>query len=69
MPSVKVKIFGQSQESLRQIIKGLAHEVKNPLGGIRGAAQLLSKELANQGLSRIHRDHYGGGGQATNARR
>ena len=40
-----------SQESLRQIIKGLAHEVKNPLGGIRGAAQLLSKELANQGLA------------------
>ena len=41
----------ESQESLRQIIKGLAHEVKNPLGGIRGAAQLLGKELGDQGLS------------------
>lgn len=29
----------------RDLIKGLAHEIKNPLGGLRGAAQLLSKEL------------------------
>jgi len=35
----------QAQASLRQIIRGLAHEVKNPLGGIRGAAQLLAREL------------------------
>ncbi len=41
----------EAQESLREIIKGLAHEVKNPLGGIRGAAQLLSKELATQELT------------------
>lgn len=41
----------QAQASLRQIIKGLAHEVKNPLGGIRGAAQLLSKELPDPALS------------------
>lgn len=27
------------------LIRGLAHEVKNPLGGIRGAAQLLEREL------------------------
>lgn len=28
-------------------LRGLAHEVKNPLGGIRGAAQLLERELQN----------------------
>ena len=41
----------QAQASLRQIIKGLAHEVKNPLGGIRGAAQLLARELPSESLS------------------
>ena len=39
------------QETSRSMIRGLAHEIKNPLGGIRGAAQLLSKELSNPGLS------------------
>ena len=34
-----------SQETTRNLIRGLAHEVKNPLGGIRGAAQLLDREL------------------------
>ena len=29
----------------RQMIRQLAHEIKNPLGGIRGAAQLLAKQL------------------------
>lgn len=29
----------------RAVIKGLAHEIKNPLGGLRGAAQLLAREL------------------------
>jgi len=28
-----------------QIVRGLAHEIKNPLGGIRGAAQLLALEM------------------------
>jgi two-component system nitrogen regulation sensor histidine kinase GlnL len=28
------------------LMRGLAHEVKNPLGGIRGAAQLLERELS-----------------------
>ena len=41
----------QSQVTLRAIVKGLAHEVKNPLGGIRGAAQLLSRELPDPALS------------------
>lgn len=31
----------------RQMIRQLAHEIKNPLGGIRGAAQLLERQLAD----------------------
>lgn len=31
----------------RQMIRQLAHEIKNPLGGIRGAAQLLARQLAS----------------------
>ncbi len=31
----------------RQMIRQLAHEIKNPLGGIRGAAQLLARELVD----------------------
>jgi len=34
-----------AQETTRTVIRGLAHEIKNPLGGVRGAAQLLAKEL------------------------
>src|SRR5690606_6528807 len=33
------------QEVTRILMRGLAHEIKNPLGGIRGAAQLLAREL------------------------
>ena len=32
-------------EANRQLLRNLAHEIKNPLGGIRGAAQLLEREL------------------------
>lgn len=32
------------------LLRGLAHEIKNPLGGLRGAAQLLERELPNTGL-------------------
>jgi len=38
------------QETSRTLVRGLAHEVKNPLGGIRGAAQLLARELAEDRL-------------------
>lgn len=38
------------QETTRSLVRGLAHEVKNPLGGIRGAAQLLEKELPQDTL-------------------
>lgn len=34
----------------RSLVRGLAHEIKNPLGGIRGAAQLLERELADEEL-------------------
>ncbi len=39
-----------SQKSTRMLIRGLAHEIKNPLGGLRGAAQLLARELPSQEL-------------------
>ncbi|MEH6580516.1 MAG: nitrogen regulation protein NR(II) [Halioglobus sp.] len=39
-----------AQETTRTVIRGLAHEIKNPLGGVRGAAQLLAKELPNDEL-------------------
>jgi two-component system nitrogen regulation sensor histidine kinase GlnL len=32
-------------EAGKTLLRGLAHEIKNPLGGIRGAAQLLEREL------------------------
>jgi two-component system nitrogen regulation sensor histidine kinase GlnL len=32
----------------------LAHEVKNPLGGLRGAAQLLERELPDPAAARLH---------------
>ncbi len=38
------------QQANRELIRNLAHEIKNPLGGIRGAAQLLSGELESPAL-------------------
>jgi two-component system, NtrC family, nitrogen regulation sensor histidine kinase GlnL len=37
-------LLAQHQAS-RELIRGLAHEIKNPLGGIRGAAQLLERDF------------------------
>lgn len=37
-------------ESARQVLRGLAHEIRNPLGGLRGAAQLLERELESKEL-------------------
>lgn len=38
------------QQSTRALVRGLAHEIKNPLGGLRGAAQLLARELPGSAL-------------------
>ena len=41
----------EQQQANRELIRNLAHEIKNPLGGIRGAAQLLERELDRPQLS------------------
>lgn len=38
------------QQAVRELVRGIAHEIKNPLGGLRGAAQLLESELDNPEL-------------------
>jgi two-component system nitrogen regulation sensor histidine kinase GlnL len=37
--------LNEQQQANRELIRNLAHEIRNPLGGIRGAAQLLEREL------------------------
>ena len=44
------KTLLSSQQTARMLIRGMAHEIKNPLGGLRGAAQLLARELPNEEL-------------------
>ncbi len=39
-----------ANDTSRNLIRGLAHEIKNPLGGILGASQLLAQELARDDL-------------------
>lgn len=43
------------QEMVKVLTRGLAHEVKNPLGGIRGAAQLLERDLPDDSLTEFTR--------------
>lgn len=38
-------ILLNQHDASRNLLRGLAHEIKNPLGGLRGAAQLLEREL------------------------
>lgn len=50
------KLAQESQQlsqhlAARQLVRGLAHEIKNPLGGIRGAAQLLARSLNSEELT------------------
>jgi len=45
----------EQQQANRELIRNLAHEIKNPLGGIRGSAQLLEHEL-NDPLLREYTD-------------
>ncbi|NMM28724.1 MAG: PAS domain-containing protein [Glaciimonas sp.] len=46
------RIIDQSQAN-KELIRNLAHEIKNPLGGIRGAAQLLELELPERQLKEL----------------
>ena len=46
------RILDQSQVN-KELIRNLAHEIKNPLGGIRGAAQLLELELPARHLTQL----------------
>jgi two-component system nitrogen regulation sensor histidine kinase GlnL len=43
------------QEATHALMRGLAHEIKNPLGGLRGAAQLLEREIGNDALKEYTR--------------
>jgi two-component system nitrogen regulation sensor histidine kinase GlnL len=43
------RLLDQAQAN-KELIRNLAHEIKNPLGGIRGAAQLLQMEVESKGL-------------------
>lgn len=43
------------QQAARDLVRSLAHEIKNPLGGLRGAAQLLEKELPEPQLREFTR--------------
>ena len=42
--------LAQQQQANRELVRNLAHEIKNPLGGIRGSAQLLERELDSKPL-------------------
>lgn len=42
-------LFAQ-EKTVRALVRGMAHEIKNPLGGLRGAAQLLERELPSSDL-------------------
>jgi two-component system nitrogen regulation sensor histidine kinase GlnL len=46
------RLIDQSQAN-KELIRNLAHEIKNPLGGIRGAAQLLELELPEKHLKEL----------------
>ena len=45
-----------THDTTRNLVRGLAHEIKNPLGGIRGAAQLLAEDLGEGSELREYTD-------------
>jgi len=45
------QLLSSTRTTTRELLRGLAHEIKNPLGGLRGAAQLLERELPDAGLA------------------
>jgi two-component system nitrogen regulation sensor histidine kinase GlnL len=50
MKIVREEKILEHQQLNRELIRNLAHEIKNPLGGIRGSAQLLERELPDNEL-------------------
>ncbi|WP_325101189.1 nitrogen regulation protein NR(II) [Marinomonas transparens] len=40
-----------NHQTSKELVRGLAHEIKNPLGGIRGAAQLISRAFKDEALN------------------
>ncbi|MCU0967513.1 MAG: ATP-binding protein [Rubrivivax sp.] len=44
------RVHGLAQAN-KELVRNLAHEIKNPLGGIRGAAQLLAMEVGSRELT------------------
>lgn len=51
MRIVRDEALAIQQENVKLLLKGLAHEIKNPLGGLRGAAQLLERQLDDKELT------------------
>ncbi len=47
---VREEQHNAEQVALRRLVGGLMHEIKNPLGGLRGAAQLLDRALPTSDL-------------------
>jgi two-component system, NtrC family, nitrogen regulation sensor histidine kinase GlnL len=45
MRQAREERLASEQQASRELIRNLAHEIKNPLGGLRGSAQLLEREL------------------------
>jgi two-component system nitrogen regulation sensor histidine kinase GlnL len=43
------------QQATHALVRGLAHEIKNPLGGLRGAAQLLERQIKDDALKEYTR--------------
>ncbi|MEZ5541178.1 MAG: nitrogen regulation protein NR(II) [Pseudomonadota bacterium] len=43
------------QQAAHALVRGLAHEIKNPLGGLRGAAQLMEREITDPALKEYTR--------------
>jgi two-component system nitrogen regulation sensor histidine kinase GlnL len=43
--------LAEQAQTNKELIRNLAHEIKNPLGGIRGAAQLLEMEMESPDLT------------------
>ena len=62
------RALGQAQAN-KELIRNLAHEIKNPLGGIRGAAQLLEMEVEITRADRVHAGHHQRGRPAAGAGR